>query len=72
MCKRGDVYFVDLGDNIGSSKQSGLRPAVVVSNNKANRHSPVVTVVPMTTKTRKTFLPTHVLIPIPAVGGIST
>jgi mRNA-degrading endonuclease toxin of MazEF toxin-antitoxin module len=64
VCKRGDVYFVDFGHNINSCKQSGIRPAIVVSNNKANEHSPVVTVVPLTSKTsKKRSLPTHVLIP---------
>lgn len=63
MCKRGEIHLVNFGDNIDTYKQSGLRPALVVSNNKANEHSPVITVVPLTTKTRRTHLPTHVLIP---------
>lgn len=70
MCKRGDIYFVDFGQNIGS-KQSGVRPAVIVSNNKANEHSPVVTVVPLTSRIyKKRFLPTHVLIPKSAGNGL--
>ena len=52
-------------------KQSGIRPAVVVSNNKANTHSPIVTVVPLTSKTRKRHLPTHVLIPTTAGIGLN-
>lgn len=40
MCKRGDIYYVDFGEKDGS-KQGGVRPALVVSNNKANKHSPV-------------------------------
>ena len=40
MCKRGDIYYVDFGKREGS-KQGGIRPALVVSNNKANKHSPV-------------------------------
>ena len=50
MCKRGDIYFVDFGENIESNKQCGIRPAVIVSNNRANKHSPVITVVPLTSK----------------------
>ncbi|MFR8846435.1 MAG: type II toxin-antitoxin system PemK/MazF family toxin [Waltera sp.] len=38
MCKRGDIYYVDFGEKDGS-KQGGVRPALVVSNNKANKHS---------------------------------
>ena len=50
MCKRGDIYFVDFGQNIDTCKQSGIRPAVIVSNNRANKHYPVITVVPLTSK----------------------
>lgn len=64
MYKRGDIYFVDFGDNTDSCKQSGIRPAVIVSNNRANVHSPIITVVPLTSKTnKKRLLPTHVFIP---------
>lgn len=63
MCKRGDIYFVDFGQNIDTCKQSGIRPAVIVSNNRANEHSPVITVVPLTSKIyKKRMLPTHVYI----------
>lgn len=64
MCRRGDIYLVDFGENIDTKKQCGIRPAVIVSNNKANEHSPVITVVPLTSKTyKKRFMPTHVYIP---------
>ena len=53
MCKRGDVYFADLGENIGSCKQGGFRPVLVVSNNRANEHSPVITIVPLTARVYK-------------------
>lgn len=63
MCKRGDIYYVDFGEKDGS-KQGGVRPALVVSNNKANKHSPVVTVVPLSARVwKKKYLPTHVQIP---------
>lgn len=55
---RLDLYWVNLGEQRGHI-QGGMRPCVVVSNNKANTFSPVVTVVPVTTKTKK-MLPTHV------------
>lgn len=42
--------------------QHGRRPVVIVSNNAANTHGPVVTVVPLTSKTKKGQLPTHVLL----------
>lgn len=72
MCRRGDIYYVDFGKNINSSKQNGIRPAVVVSNNRANRHSPVITVIPLTSRIyKKRFLPTHVLIPRSSGSGLN-
>lgn len=63
MCKRGDIYYVDFGSNHKSYKQSGIRPAVIVSNNKNNVNAPVVTVVPLTARVwKKKYLPTHVQI----------
>ena len=71
MCMRGDIFYVDFGPENGSSKQCGQRPVVVVSNNKANTHSPVVTVVPLTSRVwKKRHLPTHVLIPQQATDGL--
>ena len=56
--KRGDVWLVDLGKPDGTSKQSGIRPVIITSNNKANMNSPVIHVVPLTTRV-KSKLPTH-------------
>jgi len=58
---RGDIIIVDFGQHEGTSLQSGIRPAVVVSNNKANYHSPIITVVPLSSKVnKKASLPTHI------------
>ena len=54
---RGQIVMVDL-PNMGTSVQCGLRPCIVVSNNKANMYSPNVIVVPLTSKNKKP-LPTH-------------
>lgn len=60
--KRGDIYLADLGNGIGS-EQHGVRPVLVVQNNKGNHFSPTITVLPITTKIHKSKgLPTHVLI----------
>lgn len=58
--RKGDIYMADLGEDEGSL-QAGLRPVIIVSNDAANEHSPVITIIPMTTK-RKKRLPTHVYI----------
>ena len=58
MCRRGEIYNVDFGNNENSYKQCGVRPALVVSNNRANENSPVVTVVPLTARVwKKKYLP---------------
>lgn len=71
MCRRGDIYFINFGKSTRTYKQSGIRPAVIVSNNKANEFSPVITVVPLTGKiNKKRDLPTHVFIPTFAGNGL--
>ena len=63
MCKRGDIYLVDFGYANGTFKERGVRPAVVVSNDKANAFSPVITVVPLTSRVgKKPGQPTHVFL----------
>ena len=62
MCRRGDIFWAELEGDAGSSMQAGARPVLVVSNNKANQYSSVITVIPITSKMGKTKLPTHVLI----------
>lgn len=64
--KRGDVYWYCCGGaNAFLSEQSGLRPCLVVSNDVANEHSPIISVVPLTTAHKK-HIPTHTKI---YVGG---
>ncbi len=48
----GDVVWVDLGEVCGS-EQGGRRPAIIVSNDKNNLHSPIVHIVPITSSTVK-------------------
>lgn len=50
--RRGDIIIADLGQH-ETSIQSGIRPCVVMSNNMANRYSPVITVVSLTLKIHK-------------------
>ena len=43
---------------------------VVISNNKVNRYSTVITVIPLSTKVeKKKNLPTHVFVPASSMGG---
>jgi len=58
--KRGDIYYIGGGYATGSEQRSG-RPAVVISNDKNNKHSSTVEVVYLTTQPKRN-LPTHVTI----------
>ena len=65
--KRGDIYLADLGEGYGS-EQGGIRPVLVVQNNKGNKHSHTLLVACITSKAHsKHYLPTHYIIPIDVV-----
>lgn len=59
--KRGDVYFVQLY-NKAEHVQDGKRPCVVIQNNRGNKFSPTLIVIPLTSKIKKTYLPVHVVL----------
>ena len=66
---RGMIVMVDLPLGNGSV-QGGVRPAVVISNDRGNKFSPVLIVVPLTSKVKK-FMPTHHTIEPSMINGLS-
>ena len=66
--KRGEIYFADL-DPVMGSEQGGMRPVLIIQNDLGNRFSPTVIVLPLTSKTGKTPLRTHVIVH-PPCGGL--
>lgn len=58
--KWGDVVFVNFGENEGS-EQGGIRPAIIIQNDKGNEHAPTTIVASITSQEKK-YLPTHVII----------
>lgn len=56
--RRNSIIWVDLGARKGHI-QSGCRPCIVVSCNKANKYAPVYTVIPGTTQYEKADFPVH-------------
>ena len=58
--KRGDLVYVNLSPVVGS-EQDGIRPAVIIQNDKGNKYSPTIIILPITSK-NKNFLPTHIKI----------
>ncbi len=67
MVHRGEIYLVDLNNQVGS-EQSGIRPAVIVQNDIGNTHSPTTIVCPLTSK-QKTMAATHVTL-MPEDAGV--
>ncbi|MPM89020.1 Endoribonuclease EndoA [bioreactor metagenome] len=68
MIQRGDIYYADLSPVTGS-EQGGLRPVIVIQNDKGNQHSPTVIVAAITSNIKKTKLPTHIV--LPEMDGLS-
>lgn len=56
--KKGDIWTCDLTNAVGA-EQSGIRPVVIIQNDKGNMFSPTTIVASITSKTKKNSLPTH-------------
>ncbi len=52
--RRGDIYFLNLDPTIGKEIKK-TRPVVIVSNNANNKVSETITVVPITSNTKKVY-----------------
>lgn len=59
--RRGDVYLANLNPFKGS-EQGGKRPVVVIQNNDGNFYSTNLIVSTMSSRLKKLYLPTHVLL----------
>lgn len=55
---RGQIIDVNL-PSIDGSIQSGVRPCIIIGNNTGNFYSPILLVVPLTSSTTKSKIPTH-------------
>lgn len=60
--RKFDIYLADLPAVPESHVQSGIRPVIVVSNNTANKYSPLISVVPLTSTLKRVDIPTHAVI----------
>lgn len=52
--RRGDVFLVNFDPTVGSETQK-VRPALVVSNDINNAHSPIVSISPITSNVTKVY-----------------
>ena len=57
--KRGDMFYADLSPVVGS-EQGGIRPVLIIQNDRGNKYSPTVIAAAITSQTNKTRLPTHI------------
>lgn len=64
-----DVVQVDFGEARGS-EQKNKRPAVIVQNDKGNKFSPTVIVIPLTKEIKKLNMPTHEVVRKTAANGL--
>ena len=56
--RRGEIFYADLGETVGS-EQYGVRPVLIIQNDKGNENGPTTVVVGITNKLKKMHLPTH-------------
>jgi len=65
--KRGEVWWVEFDPSVGSEIRK-TRPAVIVSNDSANRHLLRVVVIPLSTNTSRVY-PGEVLVAVEGKQG---
>ena len=66
LLRRGDILLVDFAP-AQAGEVDNTRPAVVVTNNLANEHSPAIVVVPLTGNTERLY-PFELLLPVERTG----
>ena len=62
--RKGEIYYADLSPVVGS-EQGGIRPVVILQNDKGNHYSPTTIVAAVTSRQKKKYLPTHIPIDVP-------
>ena len=62
--KKGEMYYADLSPVVGS-EQVGIRPVIILQNDKGNRYSPTTIIASVTSRRKKKYLPTHIQINVP-------
>ena len=61
--KKGEIYLAKMNPATGS-EQCGVRPVLILQNNKGNKYSPTTIVACLTSRVNtKKNLPTHYLLP---------
>lgn len=67
--KRGQVWYADIS-GVKGSEQGGVRPVLILQNDKGNKFAPTTIIAPITSRHTKAKLPTHIWLSI-ATSGLS-
>ncbi len=67
--RRGEIFLVNFDPTVGAEAKK-TRPAVVVSNDINNAHSPIVSISPITSNVTKVY--SFEVETLPGVGGLKT
>lgn len=57
-----DIFYANLSKNTVQSEQGGIRPVIIIQNDKGNKYSPTVIVIPITSEIKKENMPTHCIL----------
>lgn len=66
LIRRGDLLLIDFAP-AQAGEANNTRPAIVITNNLANEHSPAIVVVPVTSNTERIY-PFELLLPVERSG----
>ena len=69
--RRGDIYYADLSPVVGS-EQGGMRPVLIIQNDRDKNSSPTTIVAAITSSKTKAELPTHVTFKVDCLPYEST
>lgn len=65
--KRGQIWYADIS-GVRGSEQGGIRPVLIVQNDKGNKFAPTTIIAPITSRHTKAKLPTHIWLSIATSG----
>lgn len=66
--KRGEIYYVDLGEGVGSEVKK-IRPCIIIQNDIGNRFSSTTIICPISHRTKNAKQPTQVILNRSLVNG---
>lgn len=65
--RRGQIWYADIS-GVKGSEQGGVRPVLILQNDKGNKFAPTTIIAPITSRHTKAKLPTHIWLSIATSG----